>query len=174
MEIRSGHEWNADVSKRMFADHLGELSSMECEGFQLLTALEAAAVSPWLRRTIRTHRFQTLEQRGRVLDVRQALDFEDSSAEGSAFPALADSIRRLLAQSDSARRDVVVTVALLRLEHYEIAAYMGAVRFARVLERPDLAEVLQVSLDEEADMERILSWHESERPGPSLGRLTLW
>jgi len=53
--------------------------------------------------------------------------------------------------------DAALIAAGQRIEHYEIAAYEGVRRYALLLGRPDIADFVQQSLEEEEDANRRLA-----------------
>jgi ferritin-like metal-binding protein YciE len=58
---------------------------------------------------------------------------------------------------DADVKDAVLIAAAQRVEHYEMAAYGCARTFARRLGRTQVADLLQQSLDEEGNADKILT-----------------
>ncbi len=66
-------------------------------------------------------------------------------------------VRSLPPKGDADVKDAALIAAAQRVEHYEIAAYGCARTFAQRLGRSDVANLLQQSLDEEGNADKILT-----------------
>ncbi len=60
-------------------------------------------------------------------------------------------------EKGSMTRDVALIVAAQKAEHYEIASYGGLVQLAKTMGKNDVAELLQLTLDEERETDVLLT-----------------
>jgi ferritin-like metal-binding protein YciE len=70
---------------------------------------------------------------------------------------LAEAYEILEPYSPGSVTDAALIAAAQRIEHYEIAAYECVRRYALLLGRPDIADFVQQSLEEEEDANRQLA-----------------
>ncbi len=142
---------------------LEDLYSAEDQLIAALPNMEAAATSHELKSAFRTHLEETRHHKQRLERAFRMLAHEPKMETCDAMKGLiseGDEIIGLDGEPDV--KDAALIAAAQRVEHYEIAGY-GCVRaFARRLGRTDLAELLQETLDEEANADKILT-HIAER-----------
>ena len=55
-------------------------------------------------------------------------------------------------------RDVALIMAAQKVEHYEIATYGGLVQLANTMNKSDIAEILEQTLQEEKDTDQLLTY----------------
>jgi ferritin-like metal-binding protein YciE len=60
-------------------------------------------------------------------------------------------------EDGSVTRDVGIIVSAQKIEHYEIAAYGGLAQLARTMGHDDIAELLDQTLQEEKEADRLLT-----------------
>ncbi len=60
-------------------------------------------------------------------------------------------------EKDTAVRDVALIISAQKIEHYEIAAYGSLVKLANTIGKPDIAHLMQQTLDEEKEADKILT-----------------
>jgi ferritin-like metal-binding protein YciE len=70
---------------------------------------------------------------------------------------IAEGSQVIDAKGDLIVRDAALIAAAQRVEHYEMAGYGSARTFAEQLGLPDLAELLQSTLDEEGETDEKLT-----------------
>jgi len=142
----------------LMVQQLKDLYDCEQQLTEALPKLAQAANSPALKRAFQDHFNQTQTHVNRLEQVFRGLDCEP---EAETCPAIKGIIKEgndiASAKGDPAVRDAGLIAAAQRAEHYEIAGY-GTVRtFAQHLGRNDLAQILQMTLDEEGEADKKLT-----------------
>ncbi|HBL43693.1 MAG TPA: ferritin-like domain-containing protein, partial [Planctomycetaceae bacterium] len=74
------------------------------------------------------------------------------------------------AKGDSNVKDAALIAAAQRVEHYEMAGYGSARNFAQRLGKTNLAEILQETLDEEGNADKILTQIAEESTNKAAAR----
>ena len=136
--------------KDLYIDELGDLYDAETQMIRALPRLAEAARAPELKEALVRHceesrlhleRLQLIFTHwGEKVRLRHCAGLDGIVQEADnrvTEPATADA------------RDAAIIGAAQRIEHYEIAAYGCARTYARRLNRPDEARLLQETLDEE-------------------------
>jgi ferritin-like metal-binding protein YciE len=70
---------------------------------------------------------------------------------------ISEGSEAISAKGDSAVKDAALIAAAQRVEHYEIAGYGTTRTFAQRLGLTDVAELLQKTLDEEGEADKLLT-----------------
>ena len=144
--------------KDLYLDDLGDLYDAEKQMIRTLPRLADAAHAPELKEALTKHC-----QESRLHLERLQLIFTHW---GEAVPSqrcagLAGIVQeaddRLTEPATDDARDAAIIGVAQRIEHYEIAAYGCARTYARRLNRPDEARLLQETLDEEARADQRLT-----------------
>ena len=136
--------------KDLYIDELGDLYDAEAQTIRALARLSEAARAPELKEALSRHcdesrlhleRLQLIFTHwGTKIPLRRCAGVAgivQEADERVTEPATADT------------RDAAIIGAAQRIEHYEIAAYGCARSYARRLNRPDEARLLQETVDEE-------------------------
>jgi ferritin-like metal-binding protein YciE len=94
-----------------------------------------------------------------------------ANTEGRKSKAMAGIIREgqeILKEpdADEATRDAGLISAAQRVEHYEIAVYGTARTYAKTLNEPEVANLLQTTLNEEAETDKKLTQLAEQRVNP--------
>jgi ferritin-like metal-binding protein YciE len=118
-----------------------------------------AASFPELRKGFETHLEET---KGHVNRIEKAFQILGEDATPTKCKGMAGLVKEgaefIKAESaDDATRDAGLISAAQRVEHYEIAAYGTARTYANTLGEPDVANLLQTTLDEEAATDKKLT-----------------
>jgi ferritin-like metal-binding protein YciE len=111
-----------------------------------------------LREAIATDLQETRGHVTRLEEIFRQLNVEPRRVTCEAMKGLLTEARQVLeATGDPAVRDAAIIAAAQRIEHYEIAGY-GAVRtWAAQMGMTGIAQLLQTTLDEEGEADKILS-----------------
>jgi len=136
----------------LYMNELHDLHSAENQHLKALPKMVAAASNTELKAAFEDHLEETRDQVGRLEQIFTGL--LGASPNGKTCKAMEE----LIGQGQGIMgRDVepaVLNAALIakaqRLEHYEMAGYGSAQRFARALGYDEAADLLQQTLDEEA------------------------
>lgn len=142
----------------LFIDQLRDLYDAESQIVAALPKMSSAASSSELRQAFQHHLEQSREHLRRLEDV-----FDDlgQNPMGEHCPAMEGLIQEgekiITASGDTSVKDAALIAAAQRVEHYEMAGY-GAVRtYAKELGYKDAANLLQQTLDEEGEADKLLT-----------------
>jgi ferritin-like metal-binding protein YciE len=151
-----GHEF-ADLND-LFVEQLRDLYDSEKRLTGALPRMAKAASSPQLVSAIQEHEKQTEEHVRRLEQVFHRIGLEPDRKSSSSMKGLiSDGESLASAKGDAKVRDAAIIAAAQHVEHYEIAGY-GTVRtFAQHLGMPDVAQILQQTLNEEKEADQKLN-----------------
>jgi ferritin-like metal-binding protein YciE len=142
----------------VLVDQLADPYSAEQQLVVALPKIAKAAKSDELRAAFEEHLEET---RGHVVRLEHIF-----AAAGATIPEeqcegmeglLREGDRAIKAQGDGAARDAALIAAAQRVEHYEIAAYGTAKTLADQLGWDHAEELLEETLDEEANADKVLT-----------------
>jgi ferritin-like metal-binding protein YciE len=142
----------------LYFDELSDLYDAELQMIRTLPRLAEAAHAPELREALRKHTEQSrlhLERLELIFTHWGERRRHKSCAGLAGIVQEADD--RLTQETTEDVCDAGIIGAAQRMEHYEIAAYGSARTYARRLNRPDEARLLQETLDEEGRADRRLT-----------------
>ena len=142
----------------LMVQQLKDLYDCEQQLTEALPKMAQAASSPSLKNAFQEHFHQTQTHVTRLEQVFRGLNCEP---EAESCPAIKGIIKEgndiASAKGDPSVRDAGLIAAAQRAEHYEIAGYGSVRTFAQHLGRSDLAQILQMTLDEEGDADKKLT-----------------
>jgi ferritin-like metal-binding protein YciE len=142
----------------LLVDQLKDLYDAENRLVDALPKMAAAATTPSLREAFSSHLLQT---RNHVTRLEQAFNLLGIPAERETCQAMkglvAEGSQVIDAKGDLIVRDAALIAAAQRVEHYEMAGYGSARTFADQLDIPEVAELLQSTLDEEGEADDALT-----------------
>jgi ferritin-like metal-binding protein YciE len=144
--------------KELYLDELGDLYDAEAQSIRTLLQLYERAKAPELRETLALHC-----QESRLHMERLQLIFTHWGQ--PVWPRNCTGVAGIVQETDDHLnqvttadvRDAAIIGVACRIEHYEIAGYGCACAYARRLNRPDEARLLQETLDEETRADRRLT-----------------
>lgn len=147
-----------ETMEDLFAHDLQDLRSAETQLVEALPKMAQAASDPELKRAFTHHLKQTqthvtrldaaLKQIGKGPGREKCKGMQGLIEEGES--AIEDVI-------DPQTRDAALIGAAQRVEHYEIAGYGTARAHAEVLGMKDMVDLLQTTLDEEGEANKLLT-----------------
>jgi ferritin-like metal-binding protein YciE len=145
--------------RQLFIDELQDLYSAENQIIEALPKMAEKASSSELRQAFNTHLEQSrvhLQRLDRVFDNFKDVDRDDKTCEG--IKGIIKEGEKLIKDAkDPDTRDAGMIAGAQRVEHYEISGY-GTVRtYASLLGHRDVAQILQQTLDEEKETDRLLN-----------------
>lgn len=113
--------------------------------------MEKAATSKALKDSIVQHHGETEEQIKRLEQVFELLGEKPSKKKCEGILGIIKDGEGVIedTEENTMVRDVAVIIASQKLEHYEITSYGSLAELARTLGKDDVAELLEVTLDEE-------------------------
>ena len=142
----------------LLIDQLKDLYNAETQLTKALPKMAKAAKNPELKKAFEDHLAQTQEHVNRLEQVFEALGEKPKGKTCQAMKGLIEEGKEILDEdADDSVRDAGLIAAAQRVEHYEIAGY-GTVRtYAETLGHQDAAELLQQTLDEEGEADKLLT-----------------
>lgn len=147
-----------DGLKKLYVDELKDLYSAENQLVKALPKMAKAASSEQLRKGFEQHLEQT---KGHVARLEQIFRSLDESPKGKKCIAMEGLIKEGAEVIGEKFEDAVMDAALIgaaqRVEHYEIAAYGTVREFARILDEPKHASLLEQTLTEEKETDEKLT-----------------
>jgi ferritin-like metal-binding protein YciE len=153
-----GNPITLDNLENVLVLQMSDLASAEEQLIQALPKMAEAAHSPDLASAFQTHLSETRQQKERL---KRAFSLMHREATGEACDAMKSLISEgeevMSLDGDPDAKDAALIAAAQRVEHYEIAGYGCARAFARRLGLNDVASLLQESLEEESNADKILT-----------------
>jgi ferritin-like metal-binding protein YciE len=161
---------NIEDLRSLYTTELRYLLSTEQQIIKALPKMIEAASDMQLKKALQTHLQETEQQERRLDDIMRNLAGDDSEKKCSVTAALISAGETTIkATKDAAVRDVGIIGSAQKIEHYEIAAY-GTVRsWAQILGETDHARLLEQTLQEEKNADKMLTGIAEER-NPQAGK----
>ncbi|MCC7477073.1 ferritin-like domain-containing protein [bacterium] len=139
---------------------LSDLYSAEAQIVEALPDMVTAASNPRLVKALKEHLQATKEQVKRLDQVFKILGEKPSGEVCTGMKGLLSEGGKLLRKAgkmDPAVLDAALIGAAQRVEHYEIAGYGCARTYCKLLGLGDCEQLLQQSLDEEGEADKLLT-----------------
>jgi ferritin-like metal-binding protein YciE len=146
--------------KDLYIEELRDLYDAEHQLLKGLPAVAEAAVLPDLKRALAEHLEQTSAQIQRLETIFKTLQIDPRGNPCHTMVGLVDECNDLIreeATADPGVLDAALIAATQKIEHFEIAGYGCARTFAAILGEKEAAAILQRSLDEEGEMNKLLN-----------------
>jgi ferritin-like metal-binding protein YciE len=148
-----------DTLHELFVDELKDLYSAENQLLKALPKMAKGATHPELKAAFTEHLEVTRGHVARLERIFKTLDANPKGKKCAAMQGLIEEGSELLEEKNDADPSVLdagLIGAAQRVEHYEMAGY-GCVRtFAKLLGLTDAQNLLQQTLDEEAEADEKL------------------
>ena len=142
----------------LLVHELKDLLSAERQLVQALPKMAVGATSGELGDAIRNHLDQTREHVTRLERSLELLGAHGRPVKCKGMEGLIEEGEDLLDQDiEPEVLDAGIIAAAQRVEHYEIAAYGSACEFARSMQHDDVAALLEATLEEEKEADRLLT-----------------
>jgi ferritin-like metal-binding protein YciE len=147
-----------DSLEKLYIDELRDLYNAENQLLKALPKMAKHASHDELKQAFETHLNQTQEHVERLDEIFEELNEKPTGKTCKAMKGLIqEGSEYLEANGDESVLDAALIAAAQRVEHYEIAAY-GTVRtFANMLGQNEAADLLQQTLDEEGETDKLLT-----------------
>jgi ferritin-like metal-binding protein YciE len=164
-----------ETLRELYVDELKDLWSAETQITKALPKMMKAATNSKLKKAFNTHLKQTERHIKRLERIFKELDESPRGKKCVGMEGLIKESQELIKEKpDADVLDAGLISAAQHVEHYEMAGY-GTVRtWARQMGEDRQAELLQETLDEEEQTDRLLTDLaeseiniEAEEPGPS-------
>lgn len=142
----------------LYVEGLKDLYSAEKQILQALPRMIKAASHKELKRAFSTHERQTRQQVKRLERVCRELGVSPRGKKCVGMEGLIKEGKELISEKpDKDVLDAGLIAAAQHVEHYEMAGYGCCRTYARLLGYEDQARMLQESLDEEGDTDKLLT-----------------
>jgi ferritin-like metal-binding protein YciE len=142
----------------LFEEELHDLHSAETQLVEALPKMAQAASHDELREAFEHHLQETRDHVNRLEDIYGELGISPSTEKCEAMEGLiAEGEELIKAEGDPTVKDAALIGAAQRVEHYEIAAYGTARELAKELGHEHAEELLDQTLDEESNADKLLN-----------------
>jgi ferritin-like metal-binding protein YciE len=139
-----------DTLHDLLVDNLKDLYNAERQLVTALPRMAKGATTPELRDALESHLTETEGQMKRIERVFEILDEPKRGKMCAGMKGLIEEGKEILEEeADDAVRDAGIIVAAQKVEHYEIAAYANAIKFADLLGEDEVVAILEETLEEE-------------------------
>ena len=153
--------------KQLYIEELRDLHSAENQLLKALPKMAKGASSEELKLAFENHLDQTKVHVERLEEIFERLDESPKGKTCQAMKGLVEEGSEILGEDgEESVLDAGIIAAAQKVEHYEIASY-GTVRtFAQLLGEDEAAELLQETLDEEGEADKLLTQLAQEMVNP--------
>ena len=142
----------------LFIEQLKDLYSAEKQLVQALPKMAKAATTPELVQAITDHLGQT---QNHVSRLEQCFEHLNASSRGKRCKGMEGLIEEgketIEEEGEAVVKDAGLIAAAQRVEHYEISGYGTAKTMASLLGLDDVADLLEETLGEEEEADKLLS-----------------
>jgi ferritin-like metal-binding protein YciE len=144
--------------KQLYIEELRDLHSAENQLLKALPKVAKGASSEELKLAFENHLDQTKVHVERLEEIFERLDETPKGKTCQVMKGLVEEGSQILGEDgEESVLDAGIIAAAEKVEHYEIASY-GTVRtFAQLLGEDEAAELLQETLDEEGEADKLLT-----------------
>ena len=144
--------------KQLYIEELRDLYSAENQLLKALPKMAKGASSEELKLAFENHLDQTKVHVERLEEIFERLDETPKGKTCQAMKGLVEEGSEILGEDgEESVLDAGTIAVAQKVEHYEIASY-GTVRtFAQLLGEDEAAELLQETLDEEGEADKLLT-----------------
>ena len=151
-------EMKLNTLKELYIEELRDLYSAENQLLKALPKMAKGASSEELKLAFENHLDQTKVHVERLEEIFERLDETPKGKTCQAMKGLVEEGSEILEEDgEESVLDAGIIAAAQKVEHYEIASY-GTVRtFAQLLGEDEAAELLQETLDEEGEADKLLT-----------------
>jgi ferritin-like metal-binding protein YciE len=147
-----------DSLRKLYVEEIKDLYSAERQILQALPRMIKAASHPQLKRAFTKHETQTKKHVQRLEQIARGLGEKPTGKKCVGMEGVIKEGKELIAEKPEPNvLDAGLIAAAQHVEHYEMAGY-GCVRtYAKILGYQDQAALLQTTLNEEGDTDKILT-----------------
>ena len=147
-----------DNLRKLYVEELRDLYSAETQLVKALPKMAKSASSDELKQAFEDHLGQTEGHVERLEEIFEDLEESPKGKTCKAMKGLVEEGSEILEEEgEDSVLDAGIIAAAQKVEHYEIASY-GTVRtWATLLGEDEAAELLQETLDEEGEADKLLN-----------------
>ncbi len=150
---------NGSLLQEFFMDSLKDIYWAEKALTKALPKMSKNATSEELKKAFDQHLEITKGQVERLEQVFEALGEKAQSKKCEAMAGLVEESESIIGETkdDTFTRDAALIMAAQKVEHYEIATYGGLVQLAKTMNKPNVAKMLETTLNEEKEADVLLT-----------------
>ncbi|MCW1913050.1 ferritin-like domain-containing protein [Luteolibacter sp. GHJ8] len=142
----------------LLAQEIKDLYSAENQLIKALPKMAKASATTELKEAFQTHLEETKGHAGRLEEVARLLEITPKGKVCKAMQGLVEEGSEVIdEEGDVTVKDLALIGAAQKVEHYEIASYGTARALAEALGLQEVVEILQTTLDEEGNTDKILT-----------------
>ncbi len=143
----------------LFVSELKDIYWAENQLVKALPKMQQSATTAALADAIGNHWEQTQNQVARIEQIFALLGKKPIAKKCDAMEGLTKEGEAVIEETEagSATRDAGIIIASQKVEHYEIAAYGGLAQLARTLGLTEAVGILEETLTEEKESDRLLT-----------------
>ncbi len=155
----SSERGNGSLLEKFFQDQLKDIYYAEQQLLKGLNDMKAACTTEELEDAFDDHRKQTERHIKRLDKVFSMINVKAQGKKCEAMDGLLKEAKSIINETKEGTmtRDAALIIAAQKIEHYEIATYGGLVQLAMTLGKPRAAELLDKTLREEEEADRMLT-----------------
>jgi ferritin-like metal-binding protein YciE len=159
MEQTSGLSQDKLPLNEFFLEELRDIYGAEQQLSKALPKMKKAATSPDLAMAFEDHLQVTMSQISRLEQIFQLLGEEPEAKKCDGMDGLLKEGETVIEETEtgSATRDVGLIVSAQKVEHYEIAAYGSLRQLAKTINKAEVSQLLEQTLQEEKETDMLLS-----------------
>ena len=146
-----------ETLRALYVDELKDLYSAENQILKALPKMAKAATNEDLKAGFLEHLEQTQGQVERLEQIFEKLDVKPRGKKCKAMEGLIEEGKEVMEEAGDDVLDASLIAAAQKVEHYEIAGYGCARTYAHLLGDEEAANLLQQTLDEEAQTDKRLT-----------------
>lgn len=155
----SGTKSEETMLKELFTDELKDIYWAEKHLTKALPKMKKSSTSEELASAFEDHLNVTEKQIERLEKVFELLNIVPRAKKCEAMEGLVKEAQEVIEElpKGSAVIDAALIISGQKVEHYEIAAYGSLVQLAKTMGENEIADLLQQTLDEEKQTDRLLT-----------------
>jgi ferritin-like metal-binding protein YciE len=140
-------------------DGLKDIYWAENRLLKAIPKMQKESTTVQLEKTLGEHLEITRNQIQRLDQIFDKLGVKAAGKKCEGMAGLIEEGEDVIDETEdgSVTRDVGIIVSAQKIEHYEIAAYGGLAQLARTMGHDDIAELLDQTLQEEKEADRLLT-----------------
>jgi len=144
--------------EQLYIEELRDLYSAETQLIKALPGIIDAVESQDFKDSLTEHLEETKYHKDRLMTIFIGLQTKPDGNICEATEGLLKESKEIISEIPAGwLRDSALTGSCLRIEYYEQAAYLSAIRLAEALDYPDQSEILAETLAEEMNAGEIIS-----------------
>lgn len=142
----------------LFYDQLKEAYDIESQLVEALPEMEKNTRNNELKEIFSQHREEAKNQQTRLQEIADDMGIDLSGEKSDAMEGMIRRTHKLLSEdAEDNVKDAGLIADVQRMKHYEMAVYGTAREYANSIDRKDVADKLNQSLEEESNVDKRLS-----------------